>query len=146
MTLVLYENKSDKIVVNKKIMEVQSYEGFLRDGSSITNPTILIEGLFNIGNNINANYLFLPDYRRYYYITEIEQIRSNLVKISASVDVLMSFKDELQNCKGIVKKNATAYNMYLNDGSFKVYQNKELVQKWFPSGFTSKQFVITTAG
>ena len=112
------------------------------------NPTVFIEGAFNIGNNINANYMFLPDYRRYYYITDITQVRANLVKISGRVDVLMSFKDEIQNSIGIVRKQERNYNLFLDDGSLKVYQDKLIICKEFPNGFPKENdhFILVTAG
>lgn len=150
MTIGLYQNKSDEIVLNKKLETVATYEGYLKNATSVQNPSILIEGVFNIGNNINANYMYLPDYRRYYYITEIKQIRANLVEISGRVDVLMSFKDEILKCSGIVKKqqNSNAYNLYLDDGSLKTYQNKRIITKEFPSGFPleNDSFILVTAG
>ena len=146
MTLGLYENKSDERVLNKSITSVATYEGYLRDESSITNPVVLIEGIFNIYNNGNVNYMYLPDYRRYYYITDIIQKRANLVEIHGRVDVLMSFKDEIKNCSGIVKRQANKWNLYLDDGSLKVYQNKVIITKVFPSGFNDERFVLITSG
>lgn len=146
MTLGLYENKSDERVLNKSITSVATYEGYLRDESSITNPVVLIEGIFNIYNNGNINYMYLPDYRRYYYITDIIQKRANLVEIHGRVDVLMSFKDEIKNCSGIVKRQANKWNLYLDDGSLKVYQNKVIITKVFPSGFNDERFVLITSG
>ena len=146
MTLGLYENKSDEKVVNKSITQLETYEGFLKASSSITNPVIQIEGVFNIYNNGNVNYMYLPDYRRFYYITDIIQIRANLVEIHGRVDVLMSFKDELKKCTGILRKGENNYNMYLDDGSLKVFQNKQLQMLEFPSGFPSENFILVMAG
>ena len=146
MTLILYENKSDEIKMNKELTTIATYNGYMRDESSFTNPTVLIEGVFNITNNSNANYMFLPDYRRYYYITDIIQKRSNLVEIHARVDVLMSFKNEIKTCSGIIKKSSNKYNLYLDDGSLKIYQNKLLITKEFPSGFSNPHFVMISAG
>lgn len=146
MTLTLYENKSDERIVDKTLIQTATYEGYLRDESSITNPVVLIEGIFNIYNNGNTNYMYLPDYRRYYYITDIIQKRANLVEIHGRVDVLMSFKNEIRGCTGIVKKQANKWNMYLDDGSLKVYQNKVIITKEFPSGFNDERFVLITSG
>lgn len=146
MTLTLYENKSDERIVDKTITQTATYEGYLRDESSITNPVVLIEGIFNIYNNGNTNYMYLPDYRRYYYITDIIQKRANLVEIHGRVDVLMSFKNEIRGCTGIVKKQANKWNLYLDDGSLKVYQNKVIITKIFPSGFNDERFVLITSG
>lgn len=148
MTLALYENKSDEIVLDKNITTLATYNGYMKNESSILNPVIRIEGAFNIGNLVNANYMYLPDYRRYYYVTDILQIRANLVEITGRVDVLMSFKDEIKLCSGIVKKNANEYNLYLDDGSLKVYQNKLIITKEFPSGFPieNDRYILVTAG
>ena len=146
MTLTIYENTSDERKLDKNITQIATYEGYMRDESSITNPTVFIEGVFNINNNINANYMFLPDYRRYYYITDIIQKRANLVEIHARVDVLMSFKNEISNCSGIIRRSQNVYNAYLDDGSFKIYQNKKLITLPFPSGFSNETFILTMAG
>lgn len=146
MTIGLYYNKSDKRRLNKELETIATYNGYMKNESSIINPIIYIEGAFNIGNNINANYLYLPDYRRYYYITDIIQVRANLVQITATVDPLMSFKDELKECSGIVKRGQNVSNTYLDDGSFKIYQNKKLLTQPFPSGFTTENFILTMAG
>lgn len=148
MTLALYENKSDEIVLDKNITTLATYNGYMKNESSILNPIIRIEGAFNIGNLVNANYMYLPDYRRYYYVTDIVQIRANLVEITGRVDVLMSFKDEIRLCSGIVRKNANEYNVYLDDGSLKVYQNKLIITKEFPSGFPieNDRYILVTAG
>lgn len=150
MTLALYENKSDEIVLDKNITTLATYNGYMKNESSVLNPIVRIEGAFNIGNLVNANYMYLPDYRRYYYITDITQIRANLVEIRGRVDVLMSFKDEIKGCTGIVKKqaNSNSYNMFLDDGSLKVYQDKLIICKEFPNGFPKENdhFILVTAG
>lgn len=146
MTIGLYYNKSDKRRLNKELEAIATYNGYMKNESSIIDPVIYIEGAFNIGNNINANYLHLPDYRRYYYIKDIIQVRANLVQIIATVDPLMSFKDEIKECSGIVKRGQNVSNTYLDDGSFKIYQNKKLLTQPFPSGFTTENFILTMAG
>lgn len=148
MTIGLYYNKSDERKLNKDLDTIATYNGYLKNECSIQNPTVFIEGAFNIGNNINANYMFLPDYRRYYYITDITQVRANLVKISGRVDVLMSFKDEIQNSIGIVRKQEHNYSLFLDDGSLKVYQDKLIICKEFPNGFPKENdhFILVTAG
>lgn len=147
MTLAIYENRSDERKMNKDIIQIATYEGTLRDESSITNPTILMEGQYTINaQNTNMNYMYLPDFRRYYYITDIIQKRANIYEIRARVDVLMSFKNEIGDCLGIMAKNKDRWNLYLDDGSLKVYQNKTLKTVEFPSGFNTAQMVLTMAG
>lgn len=146
MTLTIYKNKSDKIRLDKDITQIATYDGCLREGCSVTDPIIKVEGVFNIFQKGNANYMFLPDYRRYYYITDIIQLRANIVEIHAKVDVLMSFRNEIRACSGIISKSSNNYNLYLDDGSLKVYQNKELDCAAFPNGFSTERYILTMAG
>ena len=146
MTLTIYENKSDKIRLDKDITQIATYDGYLREGCSVTDPIIKVEGIFNIFQKGNANYMFLPDYRRYYYITDIIQLRANIVEIHAKVDVLMSFRNEIRACSGIISKSSNNYNLYLDDGSLKAYQNKELDCADFPNGFSTERYILTLAG
>ena len=46
----------------------------------------------------------------------------------------------------IVKRQENRWNLYLDDGSFKVYQNPMVLTKAFPQGFTTQEFVLAVAG
>ena len=84
----------------------------------------------------------------YYYVRNKAVINGNQLRFSLESDPLMSFKDEIRLCSGIVRKNANEYNVYLDDGSLKVYQNKLIITKEFPSGFPieNDRYILITAG
>ena len=63
MNISLYKNSSDSRCINKKITLVSSMTGNLKNESSIINPTILIET-----DNIDFNYLYIQEFKRYYYV------------------------------------------------------------------------------
>lgn len=44
-----------------------------------------------MANIVDVNYLYIEDFKRYYYITHLRSIRTGLVEVSCHVDVLMSF-------------------------------------------------------
>ena len=68
MTLKLYKNYSDKIVVDKSITQIgQDISGTLREDCSIIDPVIAIEGL----SDLSVNYAYITEFGRYYYINNI---------------------------------------------------------------------------
>ena len=120
MTIEIYRNKSDERKVVKELTDKTELTGTFRNESSIYNPVVRVQWTQS-ANKIN--YMYIPDYDRYYYITDIVRVRDEIVDIKGRTDVLMSFKDEILNMTGIVKRSASNWNLYLDDGSLKVYNN-----------------------
>lgn len=127
---------------------IGNYDGFLREKSSITTPVFRIETL-DTGEEFpwaRINYFYVPSWGRYYYITDVVVMRTHLYEIHGKVDVLMSFSGDLMNCTGIVQNNENAWNMFLDDGSCRVYQDSLIFEHDFPTSFTTQQFVLAVAG
>ena len=144
LNLELYHNPDDNRVVEKNISKIgETIEGTFRNESSITNPVILLEWS---GSAKRINYFYLPIYDRYYYVTEIIRVRDELIEIHGRCDVLMSFKEEILKMTGIIKRSANRYNLYLDDGSLKVYNKPDVFTQNFPYGFQNQEFVLAVAG
>lgn len=144
MTLNIQINSSEKIALTKNITTVLTLTGTLRDTSSIINPVIRIEG--DISQVIKCNYLTIPEFGRSYFITNITSIRNGLYEISAHVDVLSTYANEIRANKGITRKQENRWNLYINDGTLMQYQNPQVITKAFPSGFNTMEFVLAVAG
>ena len=141
----IQRNDSEKNRLDKNITNLAVLYGVLRNESSIVDPVITIEG--NISVLASANYLTIPLFNRSYFITNIRVIRNNLIEISAHVDVLSSFKTEIRSNNAIVHKQENEWNLYLNDGTFKVYSNPLIETMLFPVGFPgSFDYVLAVAG
>ena len=143
-TINLYVNYSESNRLEKSIDLVESYTGVLRSECSIIDPKITIE--CDISLLSRCNYLSIPSFRRYYYIRNMVSVREGLVELSCHVDVLMSFASAIKSNRAIIKRSATEWNLYLNDGSLKCYQNPHIITRKFPNGFTSQEFVLAVAG
>ena len=63
-----------------------------------------------------------------------------------SVDVLMTFRDEIKNMEAIIKRQENNYNLYLDDGIFKAYQNTKHKLLKFPNGFSDFSYILALAG
>lgn len=142
--IALQINNSERNKIDKETVSLATVTGELKTETSIIDPVIMIEGDLSTFNL--CNYLTIPSFGRSYFVNNIRSIRNNLIEISAHVDVLSSFADEIRSNSAIVKRQENNWNLYLNDGSFKVYQNPNVLTKAFPSGFTTQEFVLAVAG
>ena len=102
MDIVLYINNSEKQAVFKDLQAENVFSGCLRGESSVINPSFMLE----IDNPTSYNYLYIPDFDRYYFISNITSVRTGLWRIDCSVDVLMSFQSQILNLDVIVNGNS----------------------------------------
>ena len=137
-------NRSERIALDKDFDVFTTLTGTLKAETSIVDPVIMVEA--DVAALNRANYMEIEVFGRYYFITNIRSIRDGLVEISAHCDVLSSFKTAIRGNSGIIKRQETAWNLYLNDGTFKVYQNPMVLTKEFPGGFNSFSFIMGVAG
>lgn len=145
MNVQIQQTTSEKNRIGKSISTLYTASGALREGTSIINPVIRISGA-NIPSLKNANYMYIPDFNRYYFITDIKSIRNGLIEISGHVDVLQTYAKQIRNNTAIIKRNANSWNLYIEDGLFKTYANPHIFTKLFPSGFKNPSFVLSVAG
>ena len=142
--IILQQNKSEMNKVLKSITDIMTVSGFLKEETSIIDPVIKIE--CDLSSVVGCNYLSIPEFGRSYFVNNIRSIRNGLVEFACHVDVLSSFASAIKENTAIVKRQENNWNLYLNDGSFKVYQNPNVLTKAFPSGFTTQELVLAVAG
>lgn len=142
--IVLQRNDSENNKLTKTLTAIATYSGTLKADTSIIDPVIIVQ--CNLADVANANYMTISAFGRSYFINNIRSIRNNLVEFSAHVDVLSTYATQIMECTGIIKRQENEWNLYLNDGSFKVYQNPVILTKAFPSGFTTQELVLAVAG
>lgn len=144
-TIKLQKNKSDLNVLTKNIEDVLSIEGELRAETSIIKPIIRIETSNN--DIFNCNYMTIESFGgRKYFIDDITSVRNGIIQISAHVDVLSTYDTQIRKCTGIISKQTFNYNLYLDDGTLKAYNNPKIVTKSFPNGFTGESYLLLVAG
>lgn len=114
MNITLYNSSAEPNKLDKSgyLTQLASYSGAVaRVNVSLMNPTLILEE--SISNIKNANYCYIADFGRYYYIKEKTCDANGIYTLSLAVDVLMSFKNSILNQSGIVSRQANVYNMYL---------------------------------
>lgn len=124
MNIIFYKNSAEQNRMDKTdyIEEVLSIEGTLRDNTSIVNPTIIVQ----TSGLISANYAYIEEFNRYYFINDIVAINLFLYEISMTCDVLMTYKNEIKNLSAIVSRNENIYNTNIEDKRLRKSENVEI--------------------
>ena len=143
MTINLYINKSEKERVTKTLSSEKSFTGTLREQTSIIDPTISIESTDNLSQ---YNYMYIPDFGRYYYIRNVESVKNGLWRITGHVDVLMSFKNQILANSGVIERQENKWNLYLPDPDFQTSNKTQIQTKKFPKGFGNKSYILVISG
>ena len=144
MQIILYKNSSEPNTINKTITNPLTLSGALREESSIYNPK------FRICSNSNLaqyNYCYIPEFARYYFISEIVIERNGVWNISAKCDVLESFKNNILGIECVIERQENDFNLYFSDPEWKVYETQQIVTRDFPEGFDNiGTFYLTASG
>lgn len=111
-----------KMNILKKIFIVDDQDQYTTTDGSIK----LIYDL--ISNIITANYIYIQDFNRYYFITDITSIRNNLWQISMRVDVLMSYYVEIKNLNAFISRNEFKFDPLIKDDIVSYYYDKDIIE------------------
>ena len=158
--LLFLKNMSDKNTIGKIFATVDDeidgalIEGKLLVDQSIERPTLIIEG-----NMSDYNYVYIPEFKRYYYITDIDYKAGGIQYIHCEVDPLQSFKDSILDCQAIIAdcEEANKAKLLCNNNSWFMEQDKNVITLMFkdeynrPVGFvrgasSDESYVLALAG
>ena len=129
MNIILYRNSSDNRVLRKSLTQVSTPLSCDIYGSeSIITPRFILEYV-----GVEANYCYVAELNRYYYIRDIVLAPGGQRILMCEVDVLMSNIDEILNlsCLVLRQENETLCNKYLVDNKMIANVNKEEVVESF---------------
>lgn len=143
MNIEFYQNKSDDRVVSKSLDSISTLSACeIKEDCSIINPVFLVSG--SVSSFADVNYCYVPDFLRYYYITDIKTAGNGMTEISCRVDVLMSFSAAFLERDAIVARNQGEFNLMLDDSEFRLYADPHIITRAFSSGFSDPTYIITT--
>lgn len=147
--LIFLKCISDMDVIGKSWTDPLTVEGKLLFDQSLYNPVFLMQGDFSA-----YNYVYVPEFDRFYYITEQHIKTGNLTQINLQEDVLQSWKTQILQNEAILERSQSDYNTYMNDPEVWTAQNKNVAiipfvspvgeQVNFARGNNS--YIITIAG
>ena len=115
VNITFYNNVSDNNVVDKQITQTDEKTVLFKDDVDLIEPVVIIE---NDNDVLSSNYMYMLG--RYYYITSIEAMPGNLIKIKAKVDALKTYSAEIRSNQAILTRNTNQTNTYINDNKMKI--------------------------
>ena len=149
MNVILYNNKSDKRQLVKNITEIKTISATAKGEINIISPTLILEYF-----STDFNYCYISDFKRYYFVNSITLLSGQRVQINLSVDVLMTYKEEIKNLTVNVLRYENIEPTFLTDSRIPLFS--DTVQKVieFPENIfnlenpseNSKNFLLTVAG
>ena len=136
--IALFKNSAEpnRLFKGDYLTSVGSIYGTFRDEVSVTEPLITIQ----YDKPIDFNYIYIPILKRYYFVNDYTFTSNKIYEVLLSVDVLMSYKDAILNCKGFIERNEFGQNRYLIDNKRPVLEGRHVVCDFVPNDlFTSKE-------
>lgn len=147
----LFYMPDEKNKLNKTLNNHLRILGNFRQECSIINPTVLIELPTDdeLPKPTDYNYMYIPAWGRYYFITDVVMVNRDLWRISGKVDVLMSFKEGINTCPIILANTETTNTeRYMMGDIWKTLVKSKTDIVSFPSGLnpTGEYILITSGG
>ena len=126
MQVIFYSNLAEVNRVDKSdyINEIATVEGRLRSRTSVVNPTIEFDiPVVSVYRYIwDCNYIYIPEFCRYYFVNDKSLEYTGLITFSCTVDVLMTFKKDLMKLNAFIVRNEKILDTtkYLKDNDFPI--------------------------
>jgi len=141
--LLSYSGKRYKINKNGNFYNEWVTTGTLKTDTSFLHPIIEIQKTTPPMEN-SYNYMYIPQFKRYYFINDIIVKENGLWELHADVDVLFSNYKDIYESKAILSKSQeiSNANLYINDGSFVMDSHKYDQIVPFPSGLSADGYNI----
>lgn len=148
MDIFLYKTESAPNVVDKKLTEVAHYISVrLLDETSVLTPTIEVRESTIIDDLWSINYFYIPKFKRYYFVTDLVAT-AGMFRISGRVDVLRSYKSEIEISSQIITRQENLQDKYLHDNMIPISDKQEVQEVEFGETFddTNSLFILITTG
>lgn len=144
MVIKFYKNASPNNKISKSITEVSTQAGVLRDDCDVIRPVVR----FEMVSLPDANYCYIAEFGRYYFITDVKAVRRNIFDIAMRVDVLMSFKTLTKSCTGILTDSeSVGVNNYLpHDNYVSLVKDKTDIISFSGGLLNNGEYILITAG
>lgn len=100
MEIRLYTTNDPHNKIGKTLLNESIYDITLKDVADILAPSIRI----NSDTPILANYAYIPDFQRYYFVGNIVISNKRIYTLNLECDVLESFKEDILASYGLITR------------------------------------------
>lgn len=142
MQIQLLKNTYKTNSFTRNFVKQATLEGTLKEGSDVLNPSILID----ISNPTDYNMMYIPDFKRYYFIGWTNVNNNFWRAYSTGVDVLFTYKSKILALNAVIDKQENIHNDFIDDGSYVREVDTYREVKDFSGGFDADpSYILITA-
>lgn len=114
----------------------------------IANPRLIMNYDANVAK---CNYMEIPEWNRKYFITGVSVTTGNRMIISAHVDVLGTYADDIKTWDAYIGRSSSSVNPYLSDGMTPIktalqVHNIPFSENPFSADMVHSNYVLTVVG
>lgn len=154
MRVVLYSNKAEN---NRVVKTSNKHNTLIADVTAVVKePCDILSPIITLGlvkKSHLVNYVYIPHWGRYYYVTALRHMPSKRMELSLTVDVLGSWSSQIKAMQCLVSRQENLSSGLMDD-LIPVEQKKDvtIIKPTTPSPFTRSlgadaySVVITTTG
>ena len=103
MKVEFYKTDDNSRTVNKDLQLIKTLDIIFRQAVNDQNPV-----LFMTRDNLTgSNYVRIPNFNRYYFISKVENFTAKIVRIELTTDLLMTYKDKILNSTMLITATET---------------------------------------
>lgn len=145
MNITLYKTSSERHRLSKVLTNSVAVNNVhILDGTSITDPVVVIGYDASL---LSHSYAYISDFGRYYFITNIDVLPGQEMRLSLHVDVLTTYKDQIKACNARITRSQSNYDPMISDNLIINKVNTNITQRKIGSGFTrANQYYVLIGG
>lgn len=91
----------------------RTFEVTLKAPTSVTAPVIVLHAVA-----FSYNYCYIPDFKRYYFVSSTRILKNHLIEYTLAVDVLATYRADILAARLYVLRSASDYSLFLPDSTW----------------------------
>lgn len=103
MQVEFYHTADNANTINKTLQPIKTVNIIFRQAVNVETPFIIMSK----DNLTGSNYVYIPTFNRYYFISSVNNYTANLVRIDLTCDLLMTYKDIILNTPVLITATNT---------------------------------------
>lgn len=107
MNCVLYNNQSQENKLNKVLANKGTRTIIFLDSVDFLRPRITVKSL-----PTETNYVYIESLGRYYFISDIKNLKNELFELNLRCDVLMTYKQDIEESQAIITESTNEVNSH----------------------------------
>lgn len=137
MNCTLYYNQSQENKLNKVLTNKGTRTILFLNSVDFLRPIITVKTLL-----ADTNYCYIESLGRYYFIENIRNLKNDLFELSLKCDVLMTYKNDIEQSKVIITESSNEINS--NNTDYVAEKNIDVNEIDLDNPFTESSDVLIT--